>query len=395
MSKASEWVKSHKPQTAVAAVAVVAIVCVVVAAALGAFSSSDSQTGQDETQDAPKTAELTIDVSADAGWDGSSTPAIAHIKGGDVDFYHAVTPTIDGNKGTSSVELAEGAYEISFTSPLNVDGSAYKTDGAGETQEIEISANAESAPTVSCDMTRIPAEEVTDEMVQDIVDQVKTAIENGDETLKGEAGQGVLSKLEQNAAANPNASDATKEEAAKVEEEVDVNGEAAATVPPSVSSSGNSSSSAASVSGSVPANGGSSSSGSASSGSNGSSGGEQVAAHTHTWKDHTATRQVWVSNWVTVPDYETRTISGGRLYTQNADGSWTANGATYWFYTDADFAAFKSMIMSMVKNEGYTGNYQNVSKTEQVQVGSHQEDQGHYETETYVDYQYCDCGATR
>ena len=75
--------------------------------------------------------------------------------------------------------------------------------------------------------------------------------------------------------------------------------------------------------------------------------------------------------------------------------SWTANGATYWFYTDADFAAFKSMLMSMVKNEGYTGNYQNVSKTEQVQVGSHQEDQGHYETETYVDDQYCDCGATR
>lgn len=39
-------------------------------------------------------------------------------------------------------------------------------------------------------------------------------------------------------------------------------------------------------------------------------------------------------------------------------------------------------------------NYQNVSKTEKVKVGSHQEDQGHYEE--YVDYQYCSiCGAKK
>ena len=37
--------------------------------------------------------------------------------------------------------------------------------------------------------------------------------------------------------------------------------------------------------------------------------------------------------------------------------------------------------------------YQNIEKTVQVQVGSHQEDHGHYET--YVDYEYCDCGVIR
>ena len=44
-----------------------------------------------------------------------------------------------------------------------------------------------------------------------------------------------------------------------------------------------------------------------------------------------------------------------------------------------------------------TTNYSNVPQytTQEVQVGSHQEDQGWYETETYVDYQYCDCGAIR
>lgn len=61
------------------------------------------------------------------------------------------------------------------------------------------------------------------------------------------------------------------------------------------------------LSASTPARGGSSSSGSARRGSSGSSGDEQVATHTHTWKNHTATRQVRVSNWVTVPDHETET----------------------------------------------------------------------------------------
>ena len=28
-------------------------------------------------------------------------------------------------------------------------------------------------------------------------------------------------------------------------------------------------------------------------------------------------------------------------------------------------------------------------------IGTHEEDQGHYETISYVDYQYCDCGETK
>ena len=33
---------------------------------------------------------MTLNVTADNGWDENSTPAIAHIEGNDVDFYHAV-----------------------------------------------------------------------------------------------------------------------------------------------------------------------------------------------------------------------------------------------------------------------------------------------------------------
>ncbi len=139
------------------------------------------------------------------------------------------------------------------------------------------------------------------------------------------------------------------------------------------------------------ASGGNSSSGAAPSGGN--SGSVTPASHTHTWVNHTATKQVWVPKMVTVDDYETKKIPGGQLYTLHSDGNWYSDGETYWFYTDADFQAFKALIVNKMKNEDYCGNYVNRTKTEKTKVGSHQEDQGHYETKTYVDYQYCPiCG---
>ena len=39
-------------------------------------------------------------------------------------------------------------------------------------------------------MTLIPADQVADEMLQDIIDQTKAAIENGDEELKGDGRPG-------------------------------------------------------------------------------------------------------------------------------------------------------------------------------------------------------------
>lgn len=140
---------------------------------------------------------------------------------------------------------------------------------------------------------------------------------------------------------------------------------------------------------------GTSSGGGSAEGGAGASDDSETGDHTHVWEDHTATRKVWVPNVVTVPDYETRTISGGQLYTLHSDGRWYGDGETYWFYTDEDFEVFKSLIVSKMREEGYIGNYVNRSKTEQVQTGSHQEDRGRYETETYVDYQFCACGATR
>lgn len=382
MNGLSQWARSHKPQVAAIAAAIVVAIVVATAVASGAFATSEQQPEQQES----RTVDVTLNVTADHGWNENSTPAIAHIEGNDVDFYHAVTPDAEGNKGTSTVELAEGDYTVSFVSPVNSDGSAFDIYDTGAPVDITVDADTKTAPAVNCPMAQIPADKVTDEMLANIVNKTKDAIKKGDETLKGDAGTGILDKLDGNVAKNPNASDGTKQEATDADKDVDVNDKPAQTTPPAKTDNAKADNNA----GSQSSNTGSSNSGNSGSASSKPS----KPAHTHTWVNHTATRQVWVSNWVDVPDYETKTIHGGQLYTEQPDGTWLSNGETYWFYTDADFEAFKNLIVEKMKTEGYCGNYVNRTKTEKVQVGSHKEDHGSFSTETYVDYVYCtSCGA--
>lgn len=385
MEKATDWIKSHKPHTAAITIAIIAVVSVVIAAASGAFSTADKQ---DSTAKA-ETADLVLNVTADTGWDENSTPAIAHITGDEVDFYHAVSPDAEGNKGASTVTLEEGDYTVSFVSPVNADGSAYEIYDTGKPVDVTVDADAEKAPSVDCPMTQIPADQVTDDMLQDIVDQTKDAVENGDETLKGDAGKDILDKLEGNVANNPNASDETKQEATDADKEVDVDSKPEATTPSgdkgNTADKGNANSNGNSGSGAGNSGSTSNGSGTSSKPSGGSSSQPSAPAHSHSWKDHTATKQVWVSNIVTVPDYETQQVFSHYLYVFSADG-----------YSTTDINAVKSHSVELAK-QGLSTNYSNVPQyTEQtVQVGSHTEDHGHYETQTYVDYQYCDCGATR
>ena len=389
MEKAIEWVKNHKPHTAAIVIVVVAVIAVSIAAASGAFTQQD-KTATDEQ----KTVDVTLNVTADNGWDENSTPAISHIESNDVDFYHAVTPDAEGNKGTSTVALAEGDYTVSFVSPVNSDGSAFDIYDTGAPVDITVDADAETAPAVDCPMTQIPADQVTDEMLQDIIDQTKDAVENGDETLKGDAGTDILDKLEGNVAQNPNASDETKQEATDADKEIDVNKEPAQTTPPATTDNSNTGSQSSNT-GNQSTSTGSSNSGSTSTGNSGNSGSTSSKpsqpsqpskpAHTHNWVNHTATRQVWVSNWVDVPDYGTQQVQTGTRFVFSEDG-----------YTTTSLSDAKAHAVALVK-QGYVGNYHTeaIYETQTVQTGSHKEDHGHYETQTYVDYQYCDCGATR
>lgn len=385
MEKATDWIKSHKPHTAAIAIAIIAVVAVVIAAASGALSTADKQ---DSTAKA-ETADLVLNVTADTGWDENSTPAIAHITGDDVDFYHAVSPDAEGNKGASTVTLEEGDYTVSFISPVNADGSAYEIYDTGKPVDVTVDADAEKAPSVDCPMTQIPADQVTDDMLQDIVDQTKDAVENGDETLKGDAGKDILDKLESNVANNPNASDETKQEATDADKEVDVDSKPEATTPSgdkgntvdkgNANSNGNSGSNA----GNSGSNGNSSSASGGS--SSGSSSKPSTPAHSHSWKDHTATKQVWVPNIVTVTDYADQQVAVGTKYIFAEDG-----------FVTTDPGTAKAHAVELIK-QGYAGNFrmETIYETQRVPVGSHTEDHGHYETQTYVDYQYCDCGATR
>ena len=196
MNGLSQWARSHKPQVAAIAAALIVAIVVAIAVASGAFAASGQQPEQQEL----RTVDVALNVTADHGWDENSTPAIAHIEGNDVDFYHAVTPDAEGNKGTSTVELAEGDYTVSFVSPVNSDGSAFDIYDTGAPVDITVDADAKTAPAVNCPMAQIPADKVTDDMLADIVDTTTDAIEKGDETLKGDAGTGILDKLDGNVA---------------------------------------------------------------------------------------------------------------------------------------------------------------------------------------------------
>ena len=111
----------------------------------------------------------------------------------------------------------------------------------------------------------------------------------------------------------------------------------------------------------------------------------QAPAHEHQWKEHKATRQEWVSNIVSVPDYETRE----ELMTYiicNCGAEFRADDPSYAMHAADHILA------------GEPDNYRTevrVIGTETVQVGSHDEDQGYYQNVEYTDYHYCDCGATK
>lgn len=388
MIKIKQWVISHKPHTVAIAVVIVAALCLAVAAGRGTFTTEKPQDAQEQ-----KTVDVTLNVTADHGWDENSTPAIAHIEGNDVDFYHAVTPDADGNKGTSTVELAEGDYTVSFVSPVNSDGSAFDIYDTGAPVDITVDADAKTAPAVNCPMVQIPADKVTDDMLADIVNKTKDAIKKGDETLKGDAGTGILDKLDGNVAKNPNASDKTKQEATDADKDVDVNKEPAQTTPPATTDNSNTGSQSSNT-GNQSTSTGSSNSGSTSTGNSGNSGSTSSKpsqpsqpskpAHTHNWVNHTATRQVWVSNWVDVPDYGTQQVVVGNKYIFSYDG-----------YTTTDINDAKAHARALIM-QGVPENYRTeaIYETQTVQTGSHKEDHGSYKTETYVDYVYCSsCGA--
>lgn len=137
----------------------------------------------------------------------------------------------------------------------------------------------------------------------------------------------------------------------------------------------------------------------------------QSSSHQHNWKEHTTQR--WVPNIVTVIDQpeQTKEYSIYRIYWYNT-GTWeeTRDPARFKVWSsDKIGGALAPNSITMVKNPEncplftgyndlgqpvYTGDHAIIGPYyETIPAVTHEEDHGH--NEIYVDYYYCDCGATK
>lgn len=116
-----------------------------------------------------------------------------------VEFYHA-TFASDAIEGKDSVQLTEGTWEISAIPIINPDGSITTPAGGGE--QAVSSESKDSGSTEFTGETK-PAENVTQDDIDKVLDKVNEAVSKGDGTLTGDAGKDVVNKVTDNASKAP------------------------------------------------------------------------------------------------------------------------------------------------------------------------------------------------
>lgn len=383
------WIKTHKPHTAgiaLAAVVLITLIALGVSGALGHKTTTAKSEKPVATQSVTKEQDVHISVKADEGWTKDSSPVILHVATSDdktenaVDFYHAVSPSKD-NEATDTLSLAEGQYTVEVISPLNADGSAmvaYDTSGdkakakaspsVVRTSTITVKADtkdktakpkddATTKAAIDVNLTKLPADKVTDEMVKTIVNKTKVAVDNGDATLKGDAGKDVLKKVEAGAKANPNVSAKTKEKAEESAKTADTSMGSAKETTPAPKPEAPTASNGTKQTSSEPA--------------------PKPAEKAKTWvpeKGHweNVTEKVWVPNVVTVVD------------TPAWDERVESEPITVFAYdnyrpsSNEDYEAHAIMLIQ----NGHPDNYSVIYEYTTVhhEAVTHTEDQGHYET---------------
>ena len=391
------WIKTHKPHTAGIALAAVVLITLIALGVSGALGHKPATTAKSEkpvaTQSVTKEQDVRISVKADEGWTKDSSPVILHVATSDdkaegaVDFYHAVSPSKD-NEATDTLRLAEGQYTVEVISPLNADGSAmvaYDTSGDKAKAKASPSVVSTSTITVKADtknktakpkddaepkddataetaidvnLTKVPADKVTDEMVKTIVDKTKVAVDNGDATLKGDAGKAVLKKVEAGAKANPNVSAKTKEKAEESAKTADTSVGSAKETTPAPKPEAPTASNGTKQTSSEPA--------------------PKPTEKAKTWvpeKGHweNVTKKVWVPNVVTVvdtPAWDEKVESSEPISIFAYDN--------YKAYTEEEHEAHTIMLIQ----QGHPNNYSLIYEYTTIhhEAVTHTEDRGHYET---------------
>lgn len=138
------------------------------------------------------------------------------------EFYHA-TSASDAIEGKDSVRLTEGTWEITAIPIINPDGSITTPAGGGEQA---VSGDQKGSGSTEFTGETKPAENVTQDDIDKVLDKVNEAVSKGDSTLTGDAGKDVVNKVTDNASKAPAADkekveekkDAATDSAAKAEE---------------------------------------------------------------------------------------------------------------------------------------------------------------------------------
>lgn len=275
------------------------------------------------------------------------------------EFYHA-TPAPDAIEGKDSVRLAEGTWEITAIPIINPDGSITTPAGGGEQA---VSGDQKGSGSTEFTGETKPAENVTQDDIDKVLDKVNEAVTRGDSTLTGDAGKDVVNKVTDNASKAPAADkekveekkDAAADSAAKAEEKK------ADAVKPSTGSS-----SAPSKSDPKP-----------------SSGSSSKPSHEHTWQAQYRSEPVYTTEYYTIVDQEAwdeQVRSGSHFLFSDGHICYDSMEAmNYQFDTGCSYSVvddYKTIHHEAVTHQG----------TRQVQTGTKQ---------VLTGYRCSGCGATK
>lgn len=233
---------------------------------------------------AETTVDWTVKIEAE-GVTADSSPLITRYvctDGADegVEFYHA-TSASDAIECKDSVRLTEGTWEITAIPIINPDGSITTPAGGGEQA---VSGDQKGSGSTEFTGETKPAENVTQDDIDKVLDKVNEAVSKGDSTLTGDAGKDVVNKVTDNASKAPAAD---KE---KVEEKKDAATDSAAKAEEKKADSAKPSTG----SGSAPSK----------SDSKPSSGSSSKPSHEHTWQAQYRSEPVYTTEYYTIVDQE-------------------------------------------------------------------------------------------
>lgn len=214
MKKFSTWAQAHKQVLGVA----VCALCAVSIAGCGnnaqpsttsAATTQAAETQAASTEAAPQDVQVAMSVTADSGWDSTSTPLIVHISGGDVDLYHAMS----ADAPSATLTLPEGSYTVSYITPVNADGSVFQVGGS---QAVTLKAGNTESNAINAKMKKLAPAETSNDKLGFTVDKLAKALKSGDDSLKGDAATKIIETFKTNLAANPNVDASAKDKAAKL-----------------------------------------------------------------------------------------------------------------------------------------------------------------------------------